>query len=632
MKFKLSFRPYIVSSYPMMFSYIQDKLYTLYFYGFSVDDIVKYTPKYVEFSVEEQNYIIREVLKYVRLKELKTRKTIFGGIETDVSVDKLVTISLEAVMTEEIIRNIKLHGLEMHYVRDIIQKVYKYVETLIQINNLKRIYKSVEICTDISKPDVLNKIVSDNVIELSRTLSICGVIPDLSREVSISKDKIITKDLKDVTIRKPDAIDINTEEEVKGRSLIEVEPLAEIKTTDPKAIESILEVDIKYLRVIEKVSIEGLLGHFRKGLAKESKENLRFNNSRQTEFTGDEMDSFFKNKGMEDTLLEIVQNKIKSLSGGFNEVRGKSLQKQVTIDSPDVNSLKYKGSSPSTVEGSSGYKTNNMDIEYPVELEKKPLLEIETTLDISNKLNKFVTPVLPIEKPETAHVDTLTEVDTKDIISVAAVVEVKTGEYKDLRFGRRWRFKTGRAFDKIWLNPTGEELAVEGKISFKAMLDFILFVEQLMYVNRYFYAASRAVTAIDDIVRVLEEWIAECRPTEELPVEYEYLVRWYKWWADGERNEHINDMELNGLAVLEAIRDKMVVYFESRWGKRVVKYGPDGMYIYSEDYSYIDRIRGKKHGYAHREVNRNMMKDEYGFSEKELEFDVETEQKGKRNP
>ena len=171
------------------------------------------------------------------------------------------------------------------------------------------------------------------------------------------------------------------------------------------------------------------------------------------------------------------------------------------------------------------------------------------------------------------------------------------------------------------------ELAVEAIISFKAMLDFILFVEQLMIINRYFYGASRAVTAIDDMCRILDDWLIECRPSEELPREYEYLVRWYKWWADGERAEHENDMELNGLEVLQTIVDKMVRYFESRWGKRIVEYGVDGMLVYSKDRSYIDRLRAKKHGYAHRPVERRQMREEYGIDESDLIFMVESEER-----
>jgi hypothetical protein len=170
-------------------------------------------------------------------------------------------------------------------------------------------------------------------------------------------------------------------------------------------------------------------------------------------------------------------------------------------------------------------------------------------------------------------------------------------------------------------------LCVEAKISFKAMLDFILFVEQLMHNSRFFYAASRATTAIDDIVKNLDSWLAESSPAPEVPKEYEYLVRWYKWWAGAERHKNINNMELNGLQSLQAIRDNMVNYFEIHWGKRVVEYGEDGMYQYSKDHSYIDKHKGRRHGNNARVVDRKNLKDFYGIGEEDLKYDIEREER-----
>src|SRR5690606_4491215 len=147
------------------------------------------------------------------------------------------------------------------------------------------------------------------------------------------------------------------------------------------------------------------------------------------------------------------------------------------------------------------------------------------------------------------------------------------------------------------------ELAIESKISFKAMLDFILFIEQVMYVNRFHFAANRAVYSINKMIDILDEWLEEAAPAQ-VPNDYWYLLRWYKWFAEGEKNKYINSLELNGLEVLENIKNQMVQYFENRWGKRIVEYGPDGMYIYSKDYSYINKIRGKKHGYNTKLIDR----------------------------
>lgn len=173
----------------------------------------------------------------------------------------------------------------------------------------------------------------------------------------------------------------------------------------------------------------------------------------------------------------------------------------------------------------------------------------------------------------------------------------------------------------IPLEDEKKALAAEAHISFKAMLDFTLMVEQFIWSSRFHYAASLGCDAIDDMVRIVTDW------ADEQPEEQQYLARWFRWWAAGERTKRLNDETLSGLEAVTSIKDKMVEYFDSRWGKRVVEYGPDGMYIYSEDQSYIDRIRGKKHGVAGKLVDKRTMKQEYGITEDDLVYDVESDRK-----
>lgn len=268
--------------------------------------------------------------------------------------------------------------------------------------------------------------------------------------------------------------------------------------------------------------------------------------------------------------------------------------------------------------------------------------------DIIKDTQKDITPILPTynKKLKDAHVIVRIRKDKlKSTYTVSRVrktprkftkiaKETFKNKYKDLRFYKRWRYRTGTAHDKIWLNPQKEyllkfeekEVAVEAIISFKAMLDFILFVEQILYVNKDHFSACVPVHAIDRFVWILIEWITEARPNNDVSPEYEYLVRWCKWITDGYRSKYIDDKSLSGLVVLEKIRDEMVRYFESRWGKRIVEYGVGGMYIYSKDRSYIDRIRGRKHG-DNRRTWGGDMKREYGISENELIWDVEEERK-----
>ena len=268
--------------------------------------------------------------------------------------------------------------------------------------------------------------------------------------------------------------------------------------------------------------------------------------------------------------------------------------------------------------------------------------------EIIKDTQKDITPILPTynKKLKDAHVIVRIRKDKlKSTYTVSRVrktprkftkiaKETFKNKYKDLRFYKRWRYRTGTAHDKIWLNPQKEyllkfeekEVAVEAVISFKAMLDFILFVEQILYVNKDHFSACVPVHAIDRFVWILIEWITEARPNNDVSPEYEYLVRWCKWITDGYRSKYIDDKSLSGLVVLEKIRDEMVRYFESRWGKRIVEYGVGGMYIYSKDRSYIDRIRGRKHG-DNRRTWGGDMKREYGISENELIWDVEEERK-----
>lgn len=163
-------------------------------------------------------------------------------------------------------------------------------------------------------------------------------------------------------------------------------------------------------------------------------------------------------------------------------------------------------------------------------------------------------------------------------------------------------------------------LAEEVIIRLSVMLHFMLFYEQLIFNNRFFYAASRAVTAIEDITRRLVKWLNECE--NEQPIEdYDNMLRWFIWWADGEASANVNNMELNGMDALESIKVKIINYFESRWGKRVVEYGQDGMYVYSKDMSYVDRIRGAKHLLSG-QGNKDKMKTVYNVSDKDLPVNV----------
>jgi hypothetical protein len=265
---------------------------------------------------------------------------------------------------------------------------------------------------------------------------------------------------------------------------------------------------------------------------------------------------------------------------------------------------------------------------------KNQLKETIPQVSISANRHKIVNTISPTRKHNRKSTYTMVRVRKHKRNYVSTVTGLNKNKYKDLRFYKRWRYKTGEAHDKIWINPQKQdflryrenEVTVEAVISFKAMLDFILFVEQILYVNKNHFSACIPTHAVNRFISILDEWITEAQPENEVSDEYSYLVRWCIWMAEGKLSKYSDNLSLIGYQVLEEIRDDMVRYFESRWGKRVVEYGPDGMFTYSKDHSYINRLRGKKHGNNKRTWNGDM-KREYGISEGELSWDVEEERK-----
>jgi hypothetical protein len=181
-------------------------------------------------------------------------------------------------------------------------------------------------------------------------------------------------------------------------------------------------------------------------------------------------------------------------------------------------------------------------------------------------------------------------------------------------------FKTKLSYDYSFNNfnifPTQE-----GKIQLRAMLDFILFLENIAFLYRANYIKGTTLSAIEDVEKLLNKWLYEYFPDDEVPEDYVYLYRWFKWFADGEKNRE----NKNGYEALYNIIGKMVSYFESRWGKRIVTYGAGGNFELSIDDSYIDRVRGKKHGVVGNSVNRKTMKEEYGIDSSKIALSVFSE-------
>ena len=810
MRYPFIFNFYSSIAYPLKFFCINEGVYPLSFWGYSVIEIIRFTRKYAEFDDNKQKTIIKNVLKSVESVNEVDKFEIDLLEDTIISAEKVVDIVVESLIEAN---SIEFKAIDSATIQTICIEANKFIDALINHSKLNKLWRAVNIVTEISPKSSGNhqKVIEiDNKVDITRPISIRGIDIisereifanknyktvefdlDIDKHVSKSVNTVINKAMQGFVRKYVNAVSllrnvffklselvinitksknknvsaIETEhisfhelknvsevniDQISHRSSRSIEFVIEAQKQDKKKvnpvipgdrklkcdIEPIIETDRNKYSIVEGVNIQSILKAFRKELS-----NLNFEEPIKSRVKSTEKNKVFETvqatpsgKGFSELILEIIHNKIKTKS----EVGGLDV---TTHELKDIGNPLITGGQPLNYKG---MENGGLDADIKHKSYINPVIS-----SVNKKLRQLIVPLVPVDTVDRQYSEPVVPVDTKKISMVNVLVETGSHVYRDVRFGKRWRFRTGKAFDRIWINPevspltvmaemrsdilehfvaeshngaldligqvtelgreeytkviknlilrtqvmfqnihypdfaaqematlavnlknklnelldelnseyvTSSELiyaidnaiqyvkedyrnnyiipytekkalSVEAKISFKAMLDFILFVEQLMYVNRFFYAASRAVTALDDMIRILEEWVIEGKPQEENADQYEYLVRWYKWWAEGYKGKYINDMELNGLKVLEQVRDEMVRYFESRWGKRIVEYGADGMYIYSKDFSYIDRIRGKKHGYAHRLVDLNRMVDDYGIGEFMLPYIVEEDRK-----
>lgn len=179
---------------------------------------------------------------------------------------------------------------------------------------------------------------------------------------------------------------------------------------------------------------------------------------------------------------------------------------------------------------------------------------------------------------------------------------------------------------------------VEAKISLSAMVNFFLFYEQIIYVNKNWLSYINPQEGMDLILKLLRGWILEDdgiyvpmgeeEPENLVPIDYVYLLRWYEWYANAELSFNGRNYERTAYQSLMNIRDQMVNYFNEHWGIRSVKYGPDGMYVYSEELSLVNKIRGIKHNdtQAGWQYDTKQIKSEYGIDLLDLIYNLKEEQ------
>lgn len=656
-----SFNFKIRNGYEFAFNALLKGIYPFRFYGYTIYEIYKYVIKRVD-ALEEivpppvksastvipvaNLYNILNKAVYEKAKDYS--KKIKVGVERDtVSLDisnkymshrELYNDTLEPLLRK--IKNIEFKPQESievsvkitdENVTEVTDRVVKQIlYTLVKESaDRKLIAMSLlfsDIATrDISATDALNILDKFQIKNMSKNT----VRESFERAVKFTEDMLYQIDpIKNRYVYRPNRQDIRI------RKYRRVSPISEISLLGNRGTELISPIhyykskdvvsDVKlgiaynHTDYVSLGYLSCLVGEYRRFLEKQDvKEALiEYPMSLVSEATPE--GSKLKTGRVEYAKIEAYMKDLVSVLLDKHSAEKPRPRQEEVVDNKDISSIKNQYVDTTSQEVN---KENFKDVSYiPSEVIKGELKETQVFAQIRKNKMKSTYTINRVRKTprKTARV----------------YKNVYGKKYKDLRFYKRWRYRTGTAHDKIWINPQKEyflkfeekENTVEAIISFKAMLDFILFVEQILYVNKDHFKACIPEHAIDRFVDILIEWVTEARPQNEVSDEYEYLVRWCKWLSAGQKNKHINDMALSGYLVLESIRDDMVKYFESRWGGRVVDYGVNGMYIYSKDRSYIDRIRGKKHG-SNKRTWGGDMKKEYGISENELIWNVEEERK-----
>jgi hypothetical protein len=202
MKFQFAFKANNGIAYPMVFHYINNNVYQLYFYGFSVDEIVIYTSKYSEFNLAEQSSIIERILRFAELKN----RTCINKYDIDAVSDviilanKLIEVVVETLISNnsknyslngissiaDVISCADRAGLDEDNIKEIVSKTFGYVDYILHISSMNTLYASIKSETDILKQDVVDKLEADNKLEVSNILSIRGV----NKITNIGKQRI----------------------------------------------------------------------------------------------------------------------------------------------------------------------------------------------------------------------------------------------------------------------------------------------------------------------------------------------------------------------------------------------------------------------------------------------------------
>lgn len=672
--YKLKFFYDRVIPYIFKYNRVRTNLYKMKFKSVGLYTILKYSPKYIEDdrcnelllnrfkdislddNIEIQSFInnsidiitLYEILvntnKNSFLEPRDTTRCNTKGIEFYINawfaesskyidildikdIDSRYNSILEFINKEEFLNYLGLEYIEFDYniTKD---KGLRYIEGMLEIHMVKAMYKEIQESSEIAFNKHID-IVYDFESNIHNIKSKYLNLGDL--EAGFTKGKHLEESIEIYTNKS-----INIEEviEVSIKELNNVEPLIEIHKDRYKDISPITEINpMKYIscefiglpecyrnvsKFVESGIYESNKQNTPSGIETNATEYLKYI-SKFIEIGRYESNRNKSIKYVENTPNDIDNHYMKSAGGNIVLDIHKMISPPRTIEIDNALDILIR-------DGKYNEELVEVKVNSPksTEVIKEIRSEAGGKVDRIEELKKYSPKGTDIIKEVYTNseriVNTNIDVDYQEntYVSIKDAHDIYAPEYKAVKQGKLWRNVTGDMHDHIWLRSINEgfffnELTKESKISFKAYLDFVLFLEQLIYVSRFFYAASRAKDAIDDMNRILSEWMTESRPSDEPVEEYENLIRLYKWYADEYYYYYFDKTELNGIVILTKIKDNMVKYFESRWGKRVVTYGADGMYIYSKDDSYIDRCRGHKHGSLGNLMTRETGKEIYGI-------------------
>jgi hypothetical protein len=314
--------------------------------------------------------------------------------------------------------------------------------------------------------------VATAVIGLTRH-NLAAVDADIKREADFEKERIATP-VVETTVERPRI----------------VTPVVETSKESPRIITPLVEV-LEYFRpMVELVNND---------ITRSGSEQMETDNKRDTSIRSQrpgvsgllaEVFSDLHKKQIQTGGLIIDKNPSeKELSKNDKIEIGSKLQNRTGADTLrieaqsdflknganapvlDIMSNYIKGGAmPPIVEGES--RTPNGTELNGVGIDSVGQEHTESAKELGRSKGRDVEPIVNVDRDKEKFVDALVTTAKQSHKGATPRIDTSKLRYRQLRMGRRWRFKTGSAYDKIWLNPRKGELTEEYDIRVKLLDEF----------------------------------------------------------------------------------------------------------------------------------------------------------------